>query len=117
MGYPYSIPKYELLSPPELERIQGASLTILRRTGVKVFSPRMLELAAERGAVVDREKQIIRFPSHLVLDAVGGAEKQHVLYGMDRSKRAEFGRGMFNFNGSSGQFQIGGLSGVKSPSA
>jgi trimethylamine--corrinoid protein Co-methyltransferase len=66
----------------------------------------MLELAAARGAAVDRPNQIIRFPDNLVVDAVHSAGKQHILYGRDRNLRAEFGQGMYNFNGSSGQFRI-----------
>ncbi len=106
MGYPYRIPKYDLLTPTEVERIQGASLLILSETGVKVPSSRMIELAAAHGAEVNRGKQIIRFTADIVLEAVSSAGKQHVLYGRNRSKTAEFGCGMFNFNGSSGQFQI-----------
>ena len=106
MGYPYRIPKYDLLTPTEVERIQGASLLILSETGVKVPSSRMIELAAAHGAEVDRGKQIIRFTADIVLEAVSSAGKQHVLYGRNRSKTVEFGCGMFNFNGSSGQFQI-----------
>jgi trimethylamine--corrinoid protein Co-methyltransferase len=106
LGYPYRIPKYDLLEQTELARIQEASLSILNKAGVRAPHRRMLELAADHGAEVDRDRQIIRFPADLVLDSVSRAGKQHILYGMNRDNKAEFGYGMFNFNGSSGQFQI-----------
>ena len=106
MGYAYRVPEYKILSASDVEVITETSLRILENIGLKVPNQKILELASGRGAVVDQEREIVKFPEKLVMESVGSAGKKHILYGRDRDKRAEFGYHMFNFNGSSGQYQI-----------
>ena len=106
MGYPYKIPEYRILSPRDRDLITETSLDVLQNIGMKVPNAHIQEVAHGHGAHVDTSTDTIRFPRALVMEAIETAGKRHILYGLDRRKQAEFGYDMFNFNGSSGQYQI-----------
>jgi trimethylamine--corrinoid protein Co-methyltransferase len=106
LGYAYKIPEYRILSPKDLDLITETSLDVLQKIGMKVPNDHIQEVAHGHGAEVDTSHDTIRFPRALIMNAVETAGKKHILYGLDRSKQAEFGYDMFNFNGSSGQYQI-----------
>ena len=106
MGFKYNIPEYKILSDLELQTINEISLDILKNIGVKIPHREILERLDGAGASIDKVTQTAKLPGQLVLDSISKACKKHILYGRDRSKRAEFGYGFFNFNGSSGQYQI-----------
>ena len=44
--------------------------------------------------------------SNIVCKAIELAGKKHILFGRKKENTAEFGYDMFNFNGSSGQYQL-----------
>jgi len=106
MGFKYNIPEYKILHDPELQVIHGTSLDILENIGVKIANKEILERLDGAGAVIDKKTQTVKLPGQLVLDSIERSGKKHILYGRDRDKKAEFGYDMFNFNGSSGQYQI-----------
>ena len=106
MGYAYRVPPYAVLSSKDIALLHQASLDILATVGVRVPNERILDLASEGGARVDRKTEVVRFPPEVIVRAVSQAGKQHLLYGRDRAKTAEFGEDRFNFNGSSGQHQV-----------
>lgn len=106
MGYPYKIPEYKVLSARDLELITEMSLDVLRNIGMRVPNRHIQEVAHGHGAEIDSSRDTIRFPRLLVSEAVAAAGKKHILYGLDRNRQAEFGYDMFNFNGSSGQYQV-----------
>jgi trimethylamine--corrinoid protein Co-methyltransferase len=106
MGYQYRIPPYEILSYSALDRIHNRSLETLANVGVQVPNKRILTIASDNGAKVDWKAQRLRLPPDVTIRMIAQAGKQHVLYGRDRRKTAEFGYDMFNFNGSSGQYRL-----------
>jgi len=106
MGFKYNIPEYKILSDQELQVIHGTSLDILKNIGVKITNKEILERLDGAGACIDKKSQAVKLPGQLVLDSIERSGKKHILYGRDRNKKAEFGYDMFNFNGSSGQYQI-----------
>jgi trimethylamine--corrinoid protein Co-methyltransferase len=106
MGFEYRIPSYEILAEEDVHRIHEKSLDILETIGMRVPHEKALEALSGFGVNVDRASSIARFGREAVLRAVESAGKRHILYGLDRNNRAEFGYGMFNFNGTSGQYQI-----------
>ncbi len=98
------IARLQALTKREIEAIKDASLAILRDTGVMVHHEEMLRRLGEAGAQVDAPHKIARLPEKLVLDCVGRAGKQYVLYGRDKSRTARFGYRDLVLMSSPGQF-------------
>ncbi|MBN2323262.1 MAG: trimethylamine methyltransferase family protein [Spirochaetes bacterium] len=106
MGFEYRIPRYEMLPEDALGRIHEKSLAILETIGVRVPHEGLLRFLSDYGARVDQKTSTVTFPEETVMRAIETAGKRHILYGRDRSNTAEFGYGKYNFNGTSGQYQI-----------
>ncbi len=60
-----AVPRLELLDREQCERIHQASLEILRRTGVRVYSAEALALLQEAGCPVT-DTNLVRFPAGVV---------------------------------------------------
>lgn len=104
MGFKCNIPKYSILSKKDINIIDDFSIKILKNIGVKIPHKNIINILYEKGANID--KNIVKFPEELVREAIEIAGKKHILYGLNRDNKAEFGYGMLNFNGSGGQYQI-----------
>ncbi len=74
-----------VLSPEQEEQVHSTSIRILEEVGIKVTSPRALELLENGGAVVDRKTQIVRFPKGLVMDLVSRAPREFKMCARDPS--------------------------------
>ena len=74
--------KLDLLTPEEASRIHEASLYILEHTGVLMPHPRARELEA-KGARVDRNSGLVRFPPDLVEKALREAPQSFTLCARD----------------------------------
>ena len=70
----------------ELEEIHFASLEVLERAGVFVEDDEALDIYSDGGCMVDRDTHIVRFPPHVVEDAIRSAPSRYVLYGRDNPK-------------------------------
>jgi len=55
-----------LLSPEEMDRVHAASLRLLEDPGMKLHSAPLLDALAARGAKVDFDQRVVRFPTELV---------------------------------------------------
>ncbi|MCL5987137.1 MAG: trimethylamine methyltransferase family protein [Actinobacteria bacterium] len=102
----YKLRRYEIFPDKTINRISNASFDILENIGVKVPNQRIWHDLKEFGAVVNENTEIVKLPAEITKKAIELAGKQHILYGRDRNNVAEFGFGMFNFNGSAGQYQL-----------
>lgn len=60
----------EVLSRAEIRKIHEATAEILSESGVKILSPRMLELLKAKGLPVDLATQTVRFPRAVLEDAL-----------------------------------------------
>jgi len=98
------IPQLQILNDRQIDAIRGASLAILRDTGVMVHHDEMLRMLGEAGAKIDSGRRIARLPEKLVMESVGRAGKQYVLYGRDGSRTARFGYGDLVLMSSPGQY-------------
>ncbi|MCL4416025.1 MAG: trimethylamine methyltransferase family protein, partial [Actinobacteria bacterium] len=98
----YKLRRYEIFPDKTINRISNASFDILENIGVKVPNQRIWHDLKEFGAVVNENTEIVKLPAEITKKAIELAGKQHILYGRDRNNVAEFGFGMFNFNGSPG---------------
>jgi len=65
-----SIRPLEVLTSNQVEQIHLASLEVLDRIGIKIFSERALTTLAEAGADVDLKTGVARIPSHLISEAI-----------------------------------------------
>jgi trimethylamine--corrinoid protein Co-methyltransferase len=70
----------------ELEEIHFASLEVLERAGVFVEDDEALDIYSDGGCMVDRDTHIVRFPPHVVEDAIRSAPSRYVLYGRNNPK-------------------------------
>ncbi len=75
-----------LLNDEQIATLRAATLHILEEVGVHCPSPLALAIYREHGAKVDREREIVRLPSSLVLQALSRAPRSFVLGG----RRSEY---------------------------
>ncbi len=78
----------KVLSEGEIHAIHQATLAILGDTGVKVLSPRMLELLRAVGLPVDAATRTVRFPAAVLEDAL--ARVPRTIEVCDREGRPAF---------------------------
>jgi len=72
-------PRFARLTPEQCEQLHAASLTILERTGVRMFEPEAVELIRKAGAPVS-EGNRVRIPARLVEQALSTAPKSVTLH-------------------------------------
>lgn len=73
----------EVLTPAQIETIQGGTLRLLEDVGVHFPSKRALKIFADNGAHVDKETEIVRIPPDLVHKAMATAPRSFVLGGRE----------------------------------
>ncbi len=65
--------KLEVLSETDLDDIHLGTLEVLDRSGVFVEQPEALDIFADGGCRVDRERRMVQIPPHIVEDAIRSA--------------------------------------------
>ncbi|HHH81437.1 MAG TPA: hypothetical protein ENL35_00440, partial [Chloroflexi bacterium] len=75
--------KSGVLTAAELAKVQEKTMQLLDKVGVHFPSPRALEIFAEHGARVDREKEIVRLSPELVQRAMSTAPRSFILGGRE----------------------------------
>ncbi len=65
----------------ELNEIHLATLEVLQETGVFVEDEEALNIFADHGATIDRERKVAKLPPYLVEDAIRSAPPRFTLYG------------------------------------
>ena len=75
--------RLDILSPAEVRRIHTATLDVIAAVGVKMPSPRALDILEAHGATVDRATSIARIPGHVVEAALAKAPKSWTLAGRE----------------------------------
>ena len=78
--------RLEVLTPQEVKRIHGATLHIIEKVGVRFPSERALEVWADHGAAVDREKMIVRAKPELIEAALKKCPPAYPLAARDASQ-------------------------------
>ena len=71
-------PRFARLTPAQCEQIHHASLSILERTGVKLFEPDALDLMRSAGASIDGAR--VRVPARLIEQALQTVPKSITLF-------------------------------------
>jgi trimethylamine--corrinoid protein Co-methyltransferase len=97
MGQPLRI-----LGDKDIERIHEASLTVLEKTGIKVWEPKAVKLLSDAGANVDETTGRVRFPRELVKASLRNAPKEFTLAGRSKEHdlRLEAGKSYFGTLGT-----------------
>ena len=74
-------PKFRtrILDDGQLNDMKSATLEILEEVGIHCPSEKALKLYAEHGGLVDFEKQIVKLPPELVLDAMSHAPRYYTM--------------------------------------
>jgi trimethylamine--corrinoid protein Co-methyltransferase len=88
----------KLFTKGQLEDIHNATLELLQRTGVVFKHPQALKVLEESGAYVDRKTQRVKFPTHLVEEALGKAPTRVSIYARNPSRTMRFERGRVHFS-------------------
>jgi trimethylamine--corrinoid protein Co-methyltransferase len=70
----------ELLSESELDKLHESTLKVLGNTGVSIDNSTLREVLAEEGAELERDSNIVRFPTSLVERAMETAPEGFSLY-------------------------------------
>ncbi len=70
-----------MFTDDELTEIHLATLDVLHNYGVGVYCDEAMDIFESNGAYVDREKNHVRIPPHLVEDAIGSAPSSVLLAG------------------------------------
>jgi trimethylamine--corrinoid protein Co-methyltransferase len=71
--------RFVRLAPEQCQKIHNASLTIMERTGVRLYEPEAIDLVSRAGASVS-EGNRARIPARLVEQALSTAPKRLTLY-------------------------------------
>ncbi len=78
LNAPLGQPRFARLTPQQCEQLHCASLTILERTGVRLFEPAAIDLLKKAGAAVDGDR--VRIPARLVDQALQTVPKSVTLF-------------------------------------
>jgi len=105
-------PGIKLLSDDQKQEIHGATLELLRRTGVNVLVPEARELLKKAGCWLDGER--VRIPSHLIEWAIRTAPTRVVLCDRDGNPAMELeGRKGYYGTGSDTPFVLDAYTGER----
>ncbi|MCK4897914.1 MAG: trimethylamine methyltransferase family protein, partial [Anaerolineales bacterium] len=74
-------PKFRtrILDDGQLNDMKSATLEILEEVGIHCPSEKALKIYAEHGGLVDFEKQIVKLPPEVVLDAMSHAPRYYTM--------------------------------------
>jgi len=75
--------RLQALSPDDVRQIHQATLDLIETVGVRFPSERALDILADHGATVDRDKKIARIPGHVVEKAMSHAPAEYTLHARD----------------------------------
>lgn len=96
----------KLLSKEEMDRVHTVSLEILEKVGMAVLDNEALEILDGAGAKVDIDSRRVRFPAHLVQQALDDAPHDVKLYGRDLSQLVHLQEGSVYYSTSGYAVQV-----------
>lgn len=79
-----AVARLRFLDKDEEELIHRKSIECLETIGVKVKSPRVLEMLADAGASVDTRRQVALIPESMVREALSTVPKEMTLHGREK---------------------------------
>ena len=97
----------------ELQKIHGATVRVLEKTGVRVLDPEAVRLLQTAGAAYDDVAQVVRIPENLLKELLMQAPSRFRLYGRDSSRSMAFGEGNTYFSSMGTAVQVEDGDGVR----
>jgi len=83
--------KISILDDEDIKKINQTALDILEEVGLYCPSQKALRIFADAGASVDFDKEIVKIPSHLVVDSLRKAPRRYTLAGRRPELDAKIG--------------------------
>jgi len=74
---------FNVFTDDEIDKIHLATLEVMEKTGLYVGTDEAMDVLEGGGAIVDRAKNIVKFPPYLVEECIRSAPPKIVLYGRD----------------------------------
>lgn len=81
------------LSDEEKSRVFEGALWLLEHVGMRMHGSRALDMLADLGATVDRERSVVRLPEQLVRDAVAACPRRVLMAGLTPESDLVFDEG------------------------
>ena len=100
----------------ELQKIHGASVRVLEKTGVRVLDPEAVSFLEAAGATHEDGAQVVRIPEVVLRDLLMQAPSRFRLYTRDSNRSLAFGEGHTYFSSMGTAVQVeDGNGGVRPP--
>ena len=100
----------------ELQKVHGATVRVLERTGVRILAPEAVALLQSAGASCDAATQVVRIPEGVLKDLIMRAPSRFRLFGRGPNRVLAFGEGNTYFSSMGTAVQVEeGNGGVRSP--
>jgi len=100
----------------ELDKIHGATVRILERTGVRVLDPEAASLLQEAGSTLDKRTSIVRIPESVLKECLASAPRKFKLYSRSGKHVVAFGEGRVYLGAVGTAVQVEDLDGNVRPS-
>ena len=82
-----------ILSEADKKLIHKESLKVLEQAGVKLESPKLLDMLRGKGCIIDETESIVKFPPEVVENALKTAPKKFILGGLEPQNDMHMGEG------------------------
>ncbi len=77
------LPRYKIFDQEQLESLHEATMRVLQNTGLKIHGSEALSILGEAGCTVHTGENIVKFPRHLVEEAISSAPSRVFLAAKD----------------------------------
>jgi trimethylamine--corrinoid protein Co-methyltransferase len=99
----------------DLQKIHGATMRVLEKTGVRVLDPEAVRFLQAAGATYDELVQVVRIPEGVLKELLMGAPSRFRLYGRGGERCLSFGEGNTYFSSMGTAVQVVDNGGVRPP--
>ncbi len=99
----------------ELQKIHGATIRVLERTGVRVLDPEAVRFLQAAGAAYEEASQVVRIPEPVLKELLMQAPSRFRLYGRDAGRVLAFGEGNTYFSSMGTAVQVDDADGGSRP--
>lgn len=100
----------------ELEKIHGATVRVLERTGIKVLEPEAVSLLQNAGGKFDKKTSVVKIPEAVLKECLASAPRRFGLHSRDGKHVIAFGEGKVYFSSIGTAVQVEDLNGKVRPS-
>ncbi len=99
----------------EVQKIHGATLRVLEKTGVRILDPEAVRMLQNVGASCDEVTHVVRIPEGVLRDILMQAPSRFKLYGRDPRRSMSFGEGNTYFSSMGTAVQVEDANGARPP--